>query len=291
VSSAERFESIEGEELYRRLALGKPMLVLDVRTPTEFEERYIPGSVLIPLHELESRVREVPNSGMPIAVVCEHGLRSVSACRLLAEHGMGPLFNLEGGLSAWPGPFAGRVLNGQPRHGIAPSSFLVESFDLLPRGLALDLTMGHGRNAIYLATRGYDVDGVDKNPRAVERARAAARRLGAPIRAIVGDVEDGSYIVPIETYDLIVSFNYLHRPLFKDIREGVVPGGGVIYQTYTVDQTRFGHPEDRERLLEPGELKQAFEDWEVLRYREVIGASRENGEPRAVAGIIARKPR
>jgi rhodanese-related sulfurtransferase len=290
MSSDQRFESIEGEDLYRRLALGKPIIVLDVRTPSEFEEGHIPGSLLIPLQELEQRLREVPNGGMPIAVVCEHGLRSVSACRLLAEHGVGPLYNLERGLGGWPGPLTGRVPNGQSRHGIAPSSFLVENFDLLPRGLALDLGMGEGRNAIYLATRGYDVDGVDKNPRAVERARAAARKLGAPIRAIVGDVEDGSYIIPIETYDLIVVFNYLHRPLFKDIRDGVVPGGGVIYQTYTVDQARFGHPSDPDHLLRPGELKQVFEDWEVLRYREVLGASRDNGQPRAVAGIIARKP-
>lgn len=290
MSSDQRFESIEGEDLYRRLATGKSILVLDVRTPTEFDEAHIPGSVLIPLQDLEQRVREVPNSGMPIAVVCEHGLRSVSACRLLAEHGMGPLYNLERGLAGWPGPLEGRVSNGQPRHGIAPSSFLVENFDLLPRGLALDLGMGEGRNAIYLATRGYDVDGVDKSPRAVERARAAARKLGAPIRAIVGDVEDGSYIIPIETYDLIVVFNYLHRPLFQDIRDGVVAGGGVIYQTFTVEQARFGHPTDPDHLLRPGELKQVFQDWEVLRYREVIGASREDGQPRALAGIIARKP-
>jgi rhodanese-related sulfurtransferase len=287
----ERYETIGGEELYRRLALGKSILVLDVRTSREFEDGHIPGSTLIPLQELEERVREVPNSGMPIAVVAEHGLRSASACKFLAEHGMGPLFNLSDGLGGWPGPVtSGKATNGNHPHGIIPSSFLVENFGLLPKGLALDVGMGEGRNAIYLATRGFDVDGVDANPRSVAQARAAARKLGAPIRAIVGDVEDGTYIIPIETYDLIVVFNYLHRPLFKDIKDGVIPGGGVIYQTYTVDQVRFGRPTNPDHLLKPSELKEVFSDWEVLRYREIIGPSRKNGETRAVASIIARKP-
>lgn len=287
----ERFESIGGEELYRRLALGKSILVLDVRTSREFEDGHIPGSTLIPLQELEERVQEVPNSGMPIAVVCEHGLRSASACKFLAEHGMGPLFNLSNGLRAWPGPVtSGKATNGNHQHGIMPSSFLVENFDLLPKGLALDVGMGEGRNAIYLATRGFDVDGVDANPRSVAQARAAARKLGAPIRAIVGDVEDGTHIIPIETYDLIVVFNYLHRPLFKDIKDGVIPGGGVIYQTYTVEQARFGRPTNPDHLLKPSELKEVFSDWEALRYREIIGPSRKDGKTRAVAGIIARKP-
>jgi rhodanese-related sulfurtransferase len=290
LSSKVRFETIKGDELYRRLALGKSILVLDVRAPAEFSEGHIPGSLLIPLQELEERVEEVPNSGMPVAVVSENGLRGASACQLLAEHGMGPLFNLTAGLGEWPGPLSEGVTNGCHKHGIAPSSFLVENFDLLPRGLALDLAMGEGRNGIYLATRGYDVDGVDANPRAVETARAGARKLGAPIRAILGNVEDGTYIIPIDAYDLIVVFNYLYRPVFKDIKDGVAPGGGVIYQTYTVDQPRFGRPTNPDYLLKPNELKEVFSDWEILRYRELIGPSRANGEARAIAGIIARKP-
>jgi SAM-dependent methyltransferase len=227
---------------------------------------------------------------MPVAVVSENGRRGASACKLLAEHGMGPLFNLAEGIGEWPGPLSEGVANGCHKHGIAPSSFLVENFDLLPRGLALDLAMGEGRNGIYLATRGYDVDGVDANPRAVERARAAARKLGAPIRAILGNVEDGTYIIPIETYDLIVVFNYLYRPVFKDIKDGVAPGGAVVYQTYTVDQPRFGHPTNPDYLLRPNELKETFSDWEILRYRELIAPARAAGEVRAIAGIIARKP-
>jgi rhodanese-related sulfurtransferase len=291
--SSERYEPIPGDELYRRMAMGERVIVLDVRTENEFERQHIPGALLIPLQSLEQRLIELPREdGVPIAAVCEQGNRSVSACRLLAEHGYSRLLALHGGLAAWPGPLAsGLGPNGVHRHGIRPSSFLVENFDLLPRGLALDLAMGEGRNAIYLATRGYDVDGVEADPARVARARTAARRLNAPIRAIVGNVEDGTWTVPLDTYDVIMVFNFLHRPLYDDIKDGLVRGGVVVYQTYTVEQARYGAPRDPRHLLRPGELREVFADYEVLRYREFVGPRRgERNSPRAIAGIIARKP-
>ena len=90
-------------------------------------------------------------------------------------------------------------------------------------------------------------------------------------------------------FQLIIVFNFLHRPLFKEIREGLVPGGVVVYQTYTVDQARLGRPTNPDYLLEHGELKQRFRDWEILNYREVVGPTRRGGPDRAIAGIIARK--
>jgi len=287
----DRFTSVTGDELYRQLAMGEPVVVLDVRTEGEFERQHIPGSVLIPLQSLPARIDDVPNSGVPIAVVCEQGIRSVSACRLLAEHGFGTLSSLDGGLEHWPGPIGdGPGTNGFHSHGLAPSSFLVDNFKLLKRGLALDLAMGEGRNAIYLATRGFDVDGVDVDPEKVACARTASRRLGAPIRAVVGNVEDGTYILPLETYAVISVFNYLHRPLFKDIRDGLVPGGVAVYQTFTIEQQRFGKPTDPDHLLQPGELKSAFAGWEHLACRELIGPARGGAGQRAIASIVARKP-
>ena len=76
-----RYEQIEGEELYRRLATGKPMVLVDVRTVAEYEEGHVPGSRLLPLQDLVERVAEVPNSGISITVMSESGQRSESACR------------------------------------------------------------------------------------------------------------------------------------------------------------------------------------------------------------------
>jgi rhodanese-related sulfurtransferase len=286
-----RYGSIGGEELYRRLAMGEPIVVLDVRTHAEYEQAHIPGSLLVPLHELEHQWSRLPNGGTPIAVICQQGYRSTSACHFLAERGFQPLFTLDGGLESWPGPLSnGAKINAHPHNLIAPSRYLVESFDLLPRGVALDVAMGNGRNAVFLATRGFDVDGVDVNPEVVEQARTRARQLGAPIRAVVGNVEDGSYIVPVESYDVVVVFNFLHRPLFNDIRDGLKPGGVVVYQTFTTEQPRFGPPLNPAHLLRPGELREAFAGFDVLRHREEIEAGDADTPPKALAGIVARKP-
>lgn len=287
----DRYQRIDGEELYRKLAMGEPVLVVDVRTDVEYRQGHIPGSVLFPLHEFEKRWQEIPNGGTPLAIVCQQGYRSVSACRFLAERGYQPLLTLEGGLKLWPGPLMpGHDEESHPHDQIPPSRWLVENFDLLPRGVALDVAMGNGRNAVYLATRGFDVDGVDVRPAVVDAARTRSRQLGAPIRAVVGNVEDGSYIIPIETYDVIVVFHYLHRPLFRDIRDGLKPGGVVVYQTYTTEQPRFGKPTNPAHLLKPGELQEAFEDFEILRYEEGIEPATAHHPPQALASIVARKP-
>ena len=124
----------------------------------------------------------------------------------------------------------------------------------------------------------------------LEEMLLASRKLGVPIRAIVGNVEDGTYILPLEAYNVVLVFNYLHRPLFKDIKDGVVPGGVVVYQTFTTEQARLGKPTNPDYLLKPDELKDHFADWEILAYRELVGPPRRGGADRAVASIVARKP-
>ncbi len=282
-----RFGTIGGEDLYRKLATGEPFVLLDVRTREEFERGHIPGSILIPLQEIDARWTEVPNGAAPLAVVCQYGVRSASACQFLAEREVRGLHNLAGGIEAWPGPVArGLDGNGRSARAISPEPFLIESFPLLPKGVALVVAMREGRNAIYLASRGFDVDGVDSDPSAVKRARSAARRLGVPIRGVVGNVEDGTYIIPVEAYDVVAVFDYVHRPLFTDIREGLRPGGVAVFQAPLEGPPRPGDPADPARLLAPGELKRVFDDWEILRLREE--AEPEAASP--VAGIVARKP-
>ena len=287
----DRFKTIGADALYEKLALGEPLCILDVRTESEYVEAHIPGSILMPLHELPTRVDEVPNGGTLIAVVAEHGHRSSSACSFLAERGFHHLFNLGDGIGRWPGPLAAGI-NGQhhPHQLIAPTPWLVDNFHFLPMGLALDVAMGNGRNAIFLATRGFDVDGVDVDPEVVAQARATARRFHAPIRAIIGNVEDGTHIIPLEAYDVIVVFNFLHRPLFRDIKDGLKPGGVVVFQTFLEEQARFGRPTNPAHLLKAGELGEVFSDFEVLRVSERVDAAVPGGPPCALAGIVARKP-
>ena len=166
---------------------------------------------------------------------------------------------------------------------MAPSLFLVENIDLLPHGRALDLAMGNGRNAVFMAKKGFQVEGIDISSREVERAMALARESGVEIMGRVADLE-GDYHIEKDTYDVIACFNYLQRSIFKDIKKGLRSGGMIIYETFIVDQARFGKPKDPDYLLKYNELLDLFRDFRCLRYHEGIF-----DDKKAVAGIIAEK--
>jgi hypothetical protein len=70
------------------------------------------------------------------------------------------------------------------------------------------------------------------------------------------------------------------------IRNALRKKGILIYETFTVDQVRYGKPTNPDYLLRHGELKQWFADWEILHYAEVIQSDPE----RAMAQIVCRKP-
>ena len=166
--------------------------------------------------------------------------------------------------------------------GAAP--FLIENIGLLPKGRALDIAMGSGRNTIYLAKMGFDAEGIDISEEAVKTALERAEASGAKIDARVADIETEDYLIDKDAYDVIICFNYLHRPLVRQIRDGLKKGGVVVYQTYTVDQLQFGKPCNTDFLLGYNELLEMFRSFRCLRYHEEIMDHRK-----AVAGIIARK--
>jgi len=165
-----------------------------------------------------------------------------------------------------------------------PAQFLVENVDLLPKGRALDVAMGSGRNAIFLAGIGFDVEGVDISQESTDRALQAARKAGVDLKVTVRDLEE-DYQFETGAYDLIVCFNYLHRPLIPKMKEGLRSHGMVVYETYIVDQAQFGRPRNPDHLLKHNELLDLFREFRCLRYHEGLMTPR-----RALAGIIAKKP-
>ena len=168
-------------------------------------------------------------------------------------------------------------------NGFDPAQFLVENVELLPKGRVLDVAMGSGRNAIYLARLGFEVEGVDMSPEAVNTALESAEKVGVTIRAQVADLE-GNYYIEKGAYDVIICFNYLQRSLISQIKDGLRKGGMVVYETFIIDQVQFGKPKNPDYLLRHNELLNMFRDFRCLRYREGIIEGRK-----AVASIIAQK--
>jgi tellurite methyltransferase len=168
-----------------------------------------------------------------------------------------------------------------------PAALLVENLPLLPKGgKALDIAMGTGRNALYLASLGFQVTGVDLSAVAVEKCRQKAERLGLSIEALVADLEH--YPLPTGECDLIVNFYYLQRSLAPQIVAALRSSGVLVFETFTIDQLQFGWgPKSPENLLRPGELREMFAGVETLLYHE--GVIQGDRGPKAVARLIARK--
>ncbi len=166
---------------------------------------------------------------------------------------------------------------------LAVGQFLVENLELLPKGRVLDVAMGSGRNAIYLAKLGFDVEGVDVSPEAVNIALESARTAGVTIKAQVADLE-GDYLVKKYAYEVIMCFNYLQRSLISQLKDGLRKGGIIVDATFIIDQVQFGKPKNPDYLLRHNELLNMFRDFRCLRYREGIIEGRK-----AVASMIAQK--
>ncbi len=168
--------------------------------------------------------------------------------------------------------------------GKEPVEFLTEHIDILPGGKALDIAMGEGRNAVFLAKNGFDVDGCDISEIAVKKARELAQENKVTIHAFVADLE--TYQLPKNTYDVIACFYYLQRNLIPQMKDALKPGGVIIYETYTIENREhgFGGPKNEDYLLKPNELLNLFKDLKIIYYRELILNNKK-----AVASLIAKK--
>ncbi len=169
-------------------------------------------------------------------------------------------------------------------YGKEPAPFLKENIHVVRPGRALDIAMGEGRNAVFMAKRGFQVDGVDISEVAIRKALRLARENHVTLTPINADLN--KYQVQPETYDLIVTINFLYRPFIPALKKGLKRGGYVIYENYTVDQLKnaLGQNLRRDWLLQKGELKELFKDFEILVYKET-----DDGKD-ALASIVARKP-
>jgi len=167
--------------------------------------------------------------------------------------------------------------------GREPSQWLVDHASLLAgKGQALDIAMGEGRNALFAASLGYDVLGVDISEVGVSHAEALARQNKLTIRTQVVDLDQ--YKIDKNTYDLIICFYFLDRRLLEGICKGLRPGGTLIYETFTEGYLQYSGFK-REWVLEKNELREAFPGLKVLDYQEVDEPENET----AYASLVARK--
>jgi SAM-dependent methyltransferase len=168
-------------------------------------------------------------------------------------------------------------------YGKEPVSFLVQHVSDLPKGRALDIATGEGRNAVYLAKKGFQVEGVDISFEGIRKAQKLAAENGVKLKTLNADLN--TYRIPQNSFSVILNFYYLQRSLFPQIVAGLKKGGILVFETHTVDQLKnpSGKNFEKEYLLEKGELKKAFSGLEIISYTET------NDGRNAIASLMARK--
>ncbi|RAL25992.1 rhodanese-like domain-containing protein [Thermoflavimicrobium daqui] len=101
-----KYEDLEAKKLSQDFAdIKENYIWIDVRTPEEYTNGHIPGSIHIPHDQMELRYQELlPYKEKKLLLICRSGKRSVFAANVLAEHGFPSLFNMKGGMLEWTGP-------------------------------------------------------------------------------------------------------------------------------------------------------------------------------------------
>ncbi|AUV82728.1 SAM-dependent methyltransferase [Salinigranum rubrum] len=184
-----------------------------------------------------------------------------------------------------------------------PSPVLRAVLDRFPAGRALDIATGTGRNAVFLAERGYEVDGIDQSREGLEitRERAAERGVDDRLSLTQGDAKEYDY--PESTYDVVTISFFRTLDRLNDIKEALTPGGVLFYQHHLRSpEATVGPSGDRYRFR-ANELLNACLDLTVLYYEASteypeagegagagtdVDAERDGGRVSATATIVAR---
>lgn len=178
---------------------------------------------------------------------------------------------------------------------VKPNRFLVAEVAGLTPGRALDLACGEGQNAIWLASLGWTVLGVDYSEVAISKGRARAERDGVHVELVCADLV--SYEPEVSAFDLVLVL-YLHIPayerrsVFERAAAAVAPGGTFVFVGHDLTNLTdgVGGPSDPDLLCTPDEIASELPGLEIEKaervLRDVAGEERD-----AIDALVrARRP-
>lgn len=176
-------------------------------------------------------------------------------------------------------------------YGTAPNEFLVSVAERIPHGRILSLAEGEGRNAVYLASLGYEVLAVDGSAVGLRKAAGLAQERGVAIATQVADL--GDFRIDPEEWDGIVSC-YCHLPstirvlLHRAAVRGLKPGGVFILEAFTKKQLAYGTggPQSLDMLMSLDELKRELAGLEFIRAVEIERNVREGSKHTGLASVV-----
>lgn len=183
-------------------------------------------------------------------------------------------------------------------YGEAPNEFFKTQLDILLPGKILLPAEGEGRNAIYAASRGWQVTAFDYSEQAQQKALVHAKEKALIIDYTVQDIS--IITLPIQHYD-VVALVYVHlqatlrEKFFEQVVRSLKPGGTIILEGFSANQLKFdsGGPKEMGMLYTLGLVKQLFQSLrlEFLKEEEIILNEGEvHKGPASVVRLVAKKP-
>ena len=183
--------------------------------------------------------------------------------------------------------------------GEEPNAFLASQAKRLGHGRALALADGEGRNSVWLAGQGFDVDAFDFSQPAVSKAQQLAQKRGVQVNFQCTDWQ--SFDWRSQHYDLVagVFFQFVapddRARLFQKMDNALKSGGILVIQGYSKDQLKYntGGPGKLDHLYDETMLRQAFSGYEVLvsqTYEAILEEGSRHKGTSALVGFVARKP-
>ena len=171
-----------------------------------------------------------------------------------------------------------------------PNALLVQFAAGLAPGRALDVGAGEGRNAIWVASRGWRVSALDVSDVALARAAEHAAAAGVRLECVTADWREHPF--GESAFELVV-VSFMHpQPderdsLFERARRALAPAGHLfVVGVDVVDHGRRGPP-DRERLYTPQRLRGALRGFDVLRCEQHESEQEHRTGRRHVTDVVA----
>jgi len=176
-------------------------------------------------------------------------------------------------------------------YGTEPNEFLLSVVDRIPRGKILSLAEGEGRNAVYLASLGYEVTGVDGSEVGLRKAMELAKKRGVAITTIQADLDE--FVIGLEQWDGIIAC-YCHLPSATRISlhhaavRGLKPGGVFVLEAFSKKQLAYdtGGPKSLDMLMSLDELKLELVGLEFMHAVEMEREVREGSRHTGLASVV-----
>ncbi len=175
--------------------------------------------------------------------------------------------------------------------GVTPNEFVEAELAAAPAGRVLDLGCGQGRNAVWLASLGHDVTGVDQSDVAIDQARATAAQAGVDVEFLVADLVE--WEPETQAYDIVL-LSYLQLDEARRViahRKAVAalaPGGTLFLVAHHPRNLTegYGGPQSPEVLAAEEELASDFAALRIERNEQVDRFVTRDGETHRAIDVI-----